>query len=74
MDGKSIQAIRMHQGMTQEEFAEAIGVSQSTVAAVETGYRAVSDRVRIRIAQVFGTDDPILEAIRRAKGSKLLDV
>ncbi|MBR2265435.1 MAG: helix-turn-helix domain-containing protein [Paludibacteraceae bacterium] len=59
-------------GMTQLQFAEALGVSQSCVSDVENGRRNVSRDMRIKIAQVFGTGDEVLTAIQRAKESDKL--
>jgi len=69
MNGLAVKAIRLSKGMTQAEFGESIGYSQTYLAAIEAGSKAVSDDVRIRIAQVYGTGDDIKEAITRAKES-----
>lgn len=66
MDGKAVRAIREHKQMSQSEFAKAIGVSQQTVAAVESGKRSVSDRVRYRISALFEVEETI-EIVRRAR-------
>ena len=42
MTSKEIAKIRKGLGMTQEEFAEALGVSSQTVSQWETGYRRAS--------------------------------
>lgn len=72
MDAQSVKAIRISQSMNQVEFAEALSVSRSCIAAVEGGYRPVSSNLRIRIAQKFGTGDDVLTAIQRAKDSNKL--
>ncbi|WP_223068100.1 helix-turn-helix transcriptional regulator [Paenibacillus caui] len=69
MDGMGVRGIRIMAGMTQAEFADALGVSQSLVSDVENGRRAVSRDLRIKIAQTFGTGDDIMTAIARAKES-----
>jgi len=72
MNGDTVKAIRLSRNMTQPEFAAAVKVSQSLVWAVENGQRSVSDSLRIKIAQTFGTGDDIVEAIARAKESSKL--
>lgn len=72
MSGEAVKAIRISKGMTQPEFADALNVSRSCIAAVESGHRPVSQTLRFKIAQTFGTGDDILEAITRAKESAKL--
>ncbi|MFD0675291.1 MULTISPECIES: helix-turn-helix transcriptional regulator [unclassified Paenibacillus] len=66
MDGKAVKAIREEKRMSQTEFAKAIGVSQQTIQAVETGRRSVSERIRYRISALFDADETI-EIVRRAR-------
>ncbi|MDR9748812.1 helix-turn-helix transcriptional regulator [Paenibacillus taichungensis] len=72
MDGSGVRGIRVMAGLTQSQFAEALNVSQSCVSDVENGRRNVSRDMRIKLAQVFGTGDDVIEAIRRAKDSDKL--
>lgn len=72
MDGSGVRGIRVMAGMTQSQFAETLNVSQSCVSDVENGRRNVSRDMRIKLAQVFGTGDDVIEAIRRAKDSDKL--
>ncbi|WP_110930589.1 helix-turn-helix transcriptional regulator [Paenibacillus bouchesdurhonensis] len=72
MSGDAVRAIRISQNMVQNEFAQALNVSRSCIAAVESGHRPVSHALRIKIAQKFGTGDEIIEAITRAKESAKL--
>lgn len=67
MNGEAVRAIRISKNMTQPEFAAVLKVSRSCIVAVENGYRAVSENLRIRIAQTFGGDDDVTEAMARAK-------
>lgn len=69
MSGEAVKAVRISKGMSQPEFAEALKVSRSCIAAVESGHRPVSSALRIKIAQNFGTGEDIIEAITRAKES-----
>ncbi|WP_339274485.1 helix-turn-helix transcriptional regulator [Paenibacillus sp. FSL W8-0426] len=72
MDAQAVRAIRISQNMKQVEFAKALSVSKSCIAAVENGYRPVSTKLRIKIAQIFGLDSDVLTAIQRAKESDKL--
>jgi antitoxin HigA-1 len=72
MSGEAVRAIRIKHNMTQPEFAARLKVSKSCIAAVETGHRAVSDKLRTKIAQTFGVGDDIIEAIAAAKAMKKL--
>ncbi|TLS53386.1 helix-turn-helix transcriptional regulator [Paenibacillus antri] len=72
MSGDAVRAIRISKNMSQPEFAEVLNVSRSCIDAVESGRRAVSRKLRIKIAQTFGVDDEIIEAIARAKDSNKL--
>ena len=51
MNAVKFKALRLRESMTQKEFANLLGVSESTVAAIETGRRNVSDTVRARLVQ-----------------------
>jgi len=69
MNREALRAIRIFHGMTQLEFAAALGVSHSCIASAESGYRSVSDNLRVRVAQRFGMGPDVLEAIAVAKVS-----
>lgn len=66
MTGLTVRAIRLHYGLSREEFAERLGVSRSTIEAVENGRRKVSTNLRIKIAQTFDLTDDVIAAIERA--------
>jgi transcriptional regulator with XRE-family HTH domain len=72
MDAIAVRAIRLQCGETQAEFAARLGVSRSLVAAVECELRAVSLQLRIKIAQLVGVGDEVIEAIDRARYSNRL--
>ncbi|WP_289354810.1 helix-turn-helix transcriptional regulator [Paenibacillus sp. S-12] len=73
MDGNAVLAIRLHEGLSQREFAEKIGISPKTLSAIETGKRPVTRHTRTRIALHYDvTGDEVQEAIRRAKMSERL--
>lgn len=72
MDSMAVRAIRIKMGFTQEQFAAQLGVSRSLIASVETGMRAVSLKLQIKIAQLVGIDREIVEAIERARYASIL--
>jgi len=72
MDQIAVRAIRIKLGYTQEQFAAQLGVSRSLIASVETGLRAVSQKLEIKIAQLVGIDSNIIEAVERARYSSLI--
>ncbi|MEC1157565.1 helix-turn-helix domain-containing protein [Cytobacillus horneckiae] len=52
MDAKKAKAIRYYLGESQEEFAGRLGVSTSTVCAIEKGTRGISDLMRAKLAKI----------------------
>lgn len=66
MTGFAVRAIRLYYGLTQREFAERLGVDNTTICAIERGKRKVSDNMRIKIAQTFDLNDDVIAAIERA--------
>ena len=51
--GKRLTALRVLKNETQKTVAEAIGVSESSLAMYESGERIPRDAVKIRIAKHF---------------------
>jgi transcriptional regulator with XRE-family HTH domain len=74
MNREALRAIRIFHGMTQSQFAAALGVSDSCIGSAESGYRNVSDNLRVRVAQRFGMSAAVLEAIAAAKASANLAI
>lgn len=74
MKGSTVKAIRISKGLTQAEFAEILGVVESSISRIESGQRGVSDRIRIRIAQLFGGDPEVEQAIQRARAFEKLSL
>jgi transcriptional regulator with XRE-family HTH domain len=60
MQAKTFRGLRLKAGKTQAEWAEFLGVSESTVAAIENERRSISDSVRARLAQKVQVDDELL--------------
>ena len=51
--GSDVRRIRRKNGLSQREFAERIGVSQSTVSRWESGKRGLSEKTLYRIMSLF---------------------
>jgi transcriptional regulator with XRE-family HTH domain len=51
MKANDFRGLRLKRSMTQREYADLLGISESTVAAIENGRRPISDQVRARLAQ-----------------------
>ncbi|MEK4085148.1 helix-turn-helix domain-containing protein [Psychrobacillus sp. FSL K6-1415] len=60
MNSTSFKALRIREGKTQAAFAEMLGVSESTVAQIETNKRPISARVKVKLAQKFKMDDELV--------------
>ncbi|GGH72758.1 hypothetical protein GCM10010978_09960 [Compostibacillus humi] len=66
MTKETFKLIRWYLRMNQEQFAEYLGVTYSTVAAIESGERGISENVRGKIAHKFDASDPdFLEYVKR---------
>lgn len=53
--GERLKNYRLMLHITQKDLADRLGVAVSTVSMYETGERAPSDSVKIKIANIFGT-------------------
>ena len=51
----TVNALRMEQGNTQEELAQALGVSRQTIIAIEKGNYTPSVLLALKIATYFKT-------------------
>lgn len=54
MQAKRVTAERERLGMKQAEFAREIGISKQMINAIEKGMRDPSEKILIRMAQIFG--------------------
>ena len=59
--GERIKHIRKSAGLTQQKFADTIGLKQNTVATFEMGKTSPSDRTIADICREFGVDRVWLE-------------
>ena len=52
--GKRIQQLRKERGLTQEQLAEKLNVSQNTIAKIESGLRRPSIDFLLELSEFFG--------------------
>lgn len=60
MNAQTFKGIRLKKGLTQKAFGKLLCVSESTIAAIETGRRPVSDQVRARLVEKIEFDEELL--------------
>jgi len=53
--GKRIRSLRKKNGLTQEEFAEQLGIALNTVSRIEIGQRGISVDLAIELVVRFNT-------------------
>ncbi|MFB5932984.1 helix-turn-helix domain-containing protein [Peribacillus frigoritolerans] len=56
----TFKATRLKLSMSQEAFGKFLGVSESTVAAIESGRRPISDAVRGKLADKISVNEELL--------------
>lgn len=62
-----IKQIRRELGLTQQEFAERIGLRQNSIALIESGKRNISDQAVLSICREYGINE---EWLRTGWGDK----
>ena len=65
--GKKIKRMRLNRGMTQEQLAEAVDVSQRTMSGIEIGENFVSAETLDRIIEALDTTSEELFATEHLK-------
>lgn len=58
-NGEVFRDLRLSKRLTQQQFAEALGVSQSHVAHIEAGRRDISRATQIRLAQIVDVGESL---------------
>ena len=58
MERKKLREAREGQGMSQEELAEAVGVTPQTISDWEQGYTTPYLRNRHKLCEIFGVEHP----------------
>ncbi|MEK5103749.1 helix-turn-helix transcriptional regulator [Cytobacillus sp. FSL M8-0252] len=66
MNAEKFRALRFYLGMTQQEFANLIGVSSATVGRVETGSLDITPRVKAKLAHI-NIDDGFIDFYERMR-------
>lgn len=51
--GENVRALRIKKGESQEQVANAIGITKQTLSGIETGYRAPSIEVAVSLSKYF---------------------
>ncbi|MCG7346393.1 helix-turn-helix domain-containing protein [Sporosarcina sp. ACRSL] len=67
MENNIFKDMRLQKRMTQKEFADALGLSQSTVAHIEAGRREISYNTRTRLAQIVDVQGEFASFFERLK-------
>ncbi|WP_286884080.1 helix-turn-helix transcriptional regulator [Aneurinibacillus sp. UBA3580] len=62
-----MRAIRYHKNMTQQELADAIGVSVSSVKRIETGSMLMTPHIHWKLFTMFPLTQEILSAIESVR-------
>ena len=62
MDAKLFATIRKVNGLTQQEFADLLDVSQSTICKIEINERTITDDLITRVRRVYSADH--IDAVR----------
>ena len=71
MKNERVKQIRRFKGMSQEQFADWLGVSKSSIAHVESGHRNVSGHLSDMIARKFDVlDDDFIEFCDRLEQTR----
>lgn len=62
--------LRQHLKLSQKEFGERIGITQSHIASLESGRRDISDRTIKYICEIWGVNE---EWIKHGTGEMFID-
>lgn len=65
MKPETVKRIRHLHGLTQQEVANMLGVSRSTIHLIETNRMTMSERLRRKFCEVFKVDDEMIRFIER---------
>lgn len=69
MNKELLKDIRLFKEMTQEQFAEWLGVSRITIALIESDQRNVSDTVASKLAHKFDVTSDDFMAYRKRRAN-----
>lgn len=66
IDGRTIRLLRLSEDLTQEQLVERLGVSAvTTISNAETGYRKVSDSLKVKLIKAFNLTEEKIEELKR---------
>lgn len=65
MKPETVKRIRHLHGLTQQEVANMLGVSRSTIHLIETNRMTMSERLRRKFCEVFKVDDEMIRFVER---------
>ena len=71
MYGKRIRECRIRQGLTQQQLAENLGITQKTVSKYETEFLDLSTEMLIRISKYFKESSDYILGLETEDGRKL---
>ncbi len=71
MYGKRIRECRIRQGLTQQQLAENLGITQKTVSKYETEFLDLSTEMLIRISKYFKESSDYILGMETEDGRKL---
>ncbi|OHX42353.1 helix-turn-helix domain-containing protein [Cytobacillus oceanisediminis] len=64
MNGKTLQILRYRTNLTQKEFSEKLGISESLLAKIEAGINPISTRVKTKILSACEIDESLFEIVK----------
>lgn len=73
MSGEQLVLLRGKLGLSQRQFAEMIGMSESAVAMVEANHRKMSATMRAKIAANIQINDELLDFFDSAEKIKYIN-
>lgn len=67
MNGEDLRDIRNYLNKTQKEFAAILEIGAPYISQMENGHRAVSNRVKMKLAKFFKITPAYLDTIKNYK-------
>ncbi|MEM5008503.1 helix-turn-helix transcriptional regulator [Priestia megaterium] len=65
MNAKTFKLLRLHTGLTQQAFADLVGISKPMVSLIELGQRRVTPTTIAKLAQHFEMTDEFFSFIEK---------
>lgn len=67
MNKNIFRQIRINEGLSQWEYAKALGLSQTFISLMENGHYPISDRTKRRVVSKFRVPDNIMDQLEDLK-------